>query len=188
MAKKKNLEQSAKIIHTNVGVSLEAIQMALTEVMKAGELITHDHVLAHAKERHSETLRDFGQMPREGLLESISYAQGFTEAHADQHAKMKAALVLMATFLDLLPYIGGLAIAEQASEKARVAGEASGDARKENARCTPDQVKEAYQRLLSEGKEKRGIAGILAKRYGVTADHIRKLLRKKSTTEPSTDR
>jgi hypothetical protein len=31
---------------------------------------------------------------------------------------MKAALVLMATFLELLPYIGGLAIAEQASVKA----------------------------------------------------------------------
>ena len=176
MAKKKNLEQSAKIIHTNVGVSLEAIQMALTEVMKAGELITHDHVLAHAKERHSETLRDFGQMPREGLLESISYAQGFTEAHADQHAKMKAALVLMATFLDLLPYIGGLAIAEQATKRGQVAGRNSAIARKKTSKCPPDRVIEASQKLLAEGKEQKDIAGILASKFGVTSDYIRKIL------------
>lgn len=176
MAKKENLKQSAKIIHTNVGVSLEAIQIALTEVMKAGELITHEHVLAHAKERHSETLRDFGQMPREGLLESISYAQGFTEAHADQHAKMKHSLVLMATFLDLLPYIGGLAIAEQASERGQVAGKNSAIARKKTAKCPPDRVRAASQKLLAEGKEQKDIAGILASKFGVTPDYIRKIL------------
>lgn len=177
MAKKKNLEQSAIITHTSVGVSLEAIQMALTEVMKAGELITQDHVLAHAKERHSETLRDFGQMPREGLLKSISYAQGFTVAHADQHAKMKHALVLMATFLDLLPYIGGLAIEEQASDRGQVAGKNSAIARKKTAKCPPDRVREASQKLLDEGKEQKDIAGILASKFGVTADYIRKILK-----------
>lgn len=64
------------------------------------------------------------------------------------------------------------------SAKASKAGRASGKARAANVRCTPTEVARQYQLLMSTGTARRNIAGILAARFHVTADHIRRQLRK----------
>ena len=65
-------------------------------------------------------------------------------------------------------------------EYARKAGLASGESRKTEVKCTPAQVVREYQTMMATGTEERNVAGKLAKRFNVTADHVRNL-RKKGT-------
>lgn len=66
-------------------------------------------------------------------------------------------------------------IRERRRTQASEAGRASGKTRAESVRCTPDKVANDYQTMMATGTEERNIASILAKRYSVTSDHIRKL-------------
>lgn len=61
------------------------------------------------------------------------------------------------------------------SELGRAAGLKSGNARRENVRCTPEVVAREYQILMATGTEERNIAAKLATRFSVTSNHIRKL-------------
>jgi hypothetical protein len=70
-----------------------------------------------------------------------------------------------------------LGLKEFQSENGSMAGRASGIARKEKARCTPEMVERLYQQEMASGTEKRNIAAKLAKRFKVTSHHIRSLLR-----------
>jgi hypothetical protein len=63
------------------------------------------------------------------------------------------------------------------------AGIASGKARSETARCTPNQVASEYVTLMARGIDERNIASILANRFKLTPDHIRKL-RKQAKVKP----
>lgn len=71
---------------------------------------------------------------------------------------------------------------EELREKQRMqsskGGRASAKVRAENLRCTPEVVAKEYQVLLATGTEERNIAGILANRFKVTSNHIRKLRQK----------
>jgi len=58
------------------------------------------------------------------------------------------------------------------------AGRASGKARSENVRCTPEVVAKEYRTLMATGTEERNIAAKLATRFNVTSNHIRKLRKK----------
>ena len=60
-------------------------------------------------------------------------------------------------------------------ERASQAGRASGKARSENVRCTPEIVAKEYQILMATGTEERNIAAKLATRFNVTSNPIRKL-------------
>jgi hypothetical protein len=59
--------------------------------------------------------------------------------------------------------------------KASEAGRASGRARSERVRCTPEIVAKEYQILMATGTEERNVAAKLATRFNVTSNHIRKL-------------
>ena len=63
------------------------------------------------------------------------------------------------------------------SQAGRMAGRASGIARRKNVPCTPEVVESLYQSLMATGTEKRNIAAKLAARFDVTPNHIRNLLR-----------
>lgn len=60
-------------------------------------------------------------------------------------------------------------------ESARRSGYLSGEARRATARVSAQEIKRAAEALLTEGRHRREIAGILAKRFNVTSDHVRKL-------------
>ena len=68
---------------------------------------------------------------------------------------------------------------ERQRSKARIAGLASGQTRKESAKLTPKLVSDQYQLLMHTGTEERNVAAKLASRYGVTPGYIR-ILRSKS--------
>jgi hypothetical protein len=70
-----------------------------------------------------------------------------------------------------------LGLKEFQSEKGSKAGIESGKARREKARCTPETVERLYQLEMENGQEKRNIAAKLAKRFKVTSNHIRSLLK-----------
>jgi hypothetical protein len=70
------------------------------------------------------------------------------------------------------------AVRAQLSERGRVAGRESGKSRSSSARAKPKEVQKARDKLVAEGKSKRDIAATLANRFNVTADHIRRVLRK----------
>jgi hypothetical protein len=61
------------------------------------------------------------------------------------------------------------------SQKGRMAGLESGNARRKKAICTPEAVARLYQQEMATGTEKRNIAAKLAWRFNVTSHHIRKL-------------
>ena len=61
------------------------------------------------------------------------------------------------------------------SQAGRMAGRASGIARRKNVRCTPEAVAKEYQTLMATGTEEHNIAAKLAARFNVTSNHIRKL-------------
>lgn len=64
------------------------------------------------------------------------------------------------------------------SERGRAAGRESGKRRMKAARAKPGEVRSARDKLKTEGKSPREISSILATRFNVTSDHIRKVLRK----------
>ena len=66
---------------------------------------------------------------------------------------------------------------EEKRKAAANAGKNSGKTRRDNAKAPLDKVISARNRLVKEGKAKRGIAGILAQNFGVSASHIRGLLK-----------
>ena len=61
---------------------------------------------------------------------------------------------------------------------ARRAGLASGKSRSESSVLSPESVNKGYQILMATGTEERYVAANLARRFGVTPDHIRKLRKK----------
>lgn len=69
-------------------------------------------------------------------------------------------------------------VLESQRSRARLAGLASGQTRKESAKLTSKLVSEQYQLLMATGTEERNVASKLASRYEVTPDHIRKLRKK----------
>jgi hypothetical protein len=66
---------------------------------------------------------------------------------------------------------------DQKRSQAIEAGRASGKARRESQKLSPEEVATQYQSLMATGTEKRNVAAKLAKRYAVTPDQIRKLLK-----------
>lgn len=71
-----------------------------------------------------------------------------------------------------------VAVKKKMSERGRAAGWESGKRRIKAARAKPGEVISARDKLKTEGKSSREIASILATRFNVTADHIRRVLRK----------
>lgn len=138
-----------------------------------------------AIEKHPETLRTYGEMTQDELLLVISILKAQVERQARNFFETDEELRKL---VHALPAIQRLKRLAQDSATGTVGGKASGEARQETAKCTPEVAQTAAKKLLAAGKEKREIAGILAKRFVVTPDWIRRLLKKKSTTEPSTDR
>jgi hypothetical protein len=65
---------------------------------------------------------------------------------------------------------------------ARIAGLISGKIRRENAKVTPEEIHQHYQVLMATGTEKREVAGKLARRFGCSADYIRKIYKKSENT------
>jgi len=61
---------------------------------------------------------------------------------------------------------------------ARIAGLISGEIRRENARFSPEDIYQQYQVLMATGTEKREVAGKLARRFGYSADYVRKIYKK----------
>jgi hypothetical protein len=149
------------------------LQEALVKIMVTAELAGK-----FASERVPELKIECANMPHERLLEEFAFTQATLEIQHISFENLKAALVKAVQGLGLINIVGEQAISKRASETASVAGIASGDSRKESAKCTPKKVKESKQKLLAEGKEEREIAGLLAERYAVTPDYIRKLLKK----------
>jgi hypothetical protein len=68
-----------------------------------------------------------------------------------------------------------LGLEQYQSQKGRMAGQESGNARRKKAQCTPEAVARLYQQEMATGTEKRNIAAKLARRFSVTPHHIRKL-------------
>lgn len=79
---------------------------------------------------------------------------------------------------ETLVFLVGLGLENYQSQKGRMAGKASGMARRKKAKCTPEAVANLYQQELATGTEERNIAAKLAKRFNVTAHHIRTQRRK----------
>jgi len=78
---------------------------------------------------------------------------------------------------EVLAFLIGLGLEKFQSQKGRMAGHASGIARRKKVLCTPEAVAKLYQQEMATGTEKRNIAARLAKRLNVTPDHIRNLHR-----------
>jgi len=72
-----------------------------------------------------------------------------------------------------------LGLEEFQSQKGRVAGHASGIARRKKVQLTPEKVAKLYETCMATGREERNIAAILSKRFGVTPGYIR-ILRKQA--------
>ena len=68
-----------------------------------------------------------------------------------------------------------LGLEQYQSQKGRMAGQESGNARRKKAQCTPEAVARLYQQEMATGTEKRNIAAKLATRFSVTSGHIRNL-------------
>ncbi|VTU28404.1 hypothetical protein [Variovorax sp. PBL-E5] len=70
---------------------------------------------------------------------------------------------------------------EKMIRSARVGGLASAVKRRASSKVpAPERLRQERQKLVEEGKGSRDVASILAKRYGCSADHIRKQLRKEN--------
>lgn len=72
-----------------------------------------------------------------------------------------------------------LALWKAESQKlgASLGGKRSAETRRAGRRADPAKVLNDVELLIKAGKSKRNVAGIIAARSGVTADHVRKILR-----------
>lgn len=82
--------------------------------------------------------------------------------------------------LGMLRHGHHLALWRAESQKlgASLGGKRSAATRQANRRADPGEIVCAAEKLLTDGQSERNIAGIIAARFGVTSDHVRKILRK----------
>lgn len=74
----------------------------------------------------------------------------------------------------------GDASASVLRERLAHAGRLSGESRRKQAKAGPSQVQEMEAKLLREGKSPRETASIIARRLGVTPEHIRQIRKKEN--------
>jgi hypothetical protein len=69
-------------------------------------------------------------------------------------------------------------------EASEAGGKASGLNRSEQAKQTTDKVLQVFEELVLDGHLRQTIAQKIAKRLGITAGHVRKILKASNKTKP----
>ena len=133
-------------------------QWALLECSKVNGLFTQ-----HDPERNKLA----ANYEAENLYMAFEQASDMNEwkSYLEKHPPSPEALAVLVE----------LGLEQFQSQKGRMAGQESGNARRKKAQCTPEAVANLYETLMATGTEERNIAAKLAARFDVTPGRIRQL-------------
>ena len=133
-------------------------QWALLECSKVNGLFTQ-----HDPERNKLA----ANYEAENLYMAFEQASDMNEwkSYLEKHPPSPEALTVLVV----------LGLEQFQSQKGRMAGRASGIARRKKVPCTPEVVANLYETLMATGTEERNIAAKLAARFDVTPGRIRQL-------------
>ena len=133
-------------------------QWALLECSKVNGLFTQ-----HDPERNKLA----ANYEAENLYMAFEQASDMNEwkSYLEKHPPSPEALAVLVE----------LGLEQFQSQKGRMAGRASGAARRKKVPCTPEAVANLYETLMATGTEERNIAAKLAARFDVTPGRIRQL-------------